>query len=633
MSVHRAVPLPHATQGEAAARSTAEHRSTELHPVSSPNVDILALHASLNRALREEAGAPERAMALLELLVGLTNGAAGALFLTDMNGTLELGPRLFSKQAMAWSQDLDEQLRQAAEQSRSTRRVFIVDLPERRSAKIVAAPVMDGETARGSLCLLLVVESTELEAFVAILQLVAGYVLPSASRSVSLVDEGAAALVHTIHASRSQSEACASIVDEVAERLRCRKAALGLRQGSSGHCKLEAVSGSAGFDRRNHYVRSLTSAMDDCVLRDAPLHVERGVDSTAPGFASAARELCTLLDAQSVAVVPLRRSDDSPVGAAVLAWDTDGESTIERIDQAQALAIPVGAALGAMQQGFPGPIEARLRKLLQAARPFGAILACLMLLALLGVLMFPVPHIISADTVVQPMTRRFVATPFDSVLESSKVRPGDVVNAGSLLATLDGRELQWELAALTADLEKTKKTTDVNVAKGNAPAAQMARLEGERLNAQIELLTYRLDNLRIESPIDGLVLSGDLQREVGRPLSKGQRLFEIAPVEPVMVELEVPGEDIAFIEEGMGSEIRIEAFPDQNWSALVSRIRPKAALRDGRNVFVAEVTLENGDRKLRPGMRGRAKLTGDDRSLGWVLFHKAWDRLVGWLLW
>jgi hypothetical protein len=59
-----------------------------------------------------------------------------------------------------------------------------------------------------------------------------------------------------------------------------------------------------------------------------------------------------------------------------------------------------------------------------------------------------------------------------------------------------------------------------------------------------------------------------------------------------------------------------------------------ATAADGRNYFEVEATPEasQAQASLRPGLSGVAKIEVGERSLGWLLFHRAvaWLRLSLW---
>ncbi len=233
---------------------------------------------------------------------------------------------------------------------------------------------------------------------------------------------------------------------------------------------------------------------------------------------------------------------------------------------------------------------------------------------LVALLAMPMQYKISCDCRIQPVARRLVAAPFDATLDKALVAPGDLVAAGQVLARMDGREIRWELAGLTADRNRAGKQADAALALHNVAAAQQARLEMERLELKIRLLQDRTEHLEIKSPLSGIVVSGDLRKTEGAPLSIGQTLFEVAPLEQMVAELGVPEEDIAHIVAEAETTVWLDAHPQQRWTGTIVRIHPRSEIRDGRNVFVAEVALSNPDGLLRPGMNGSAKIFGPRRA-------------------
>jgi RND family efflux transporter MFP subunit len=226
-----------------------------------------------------------------------------------------------------------------------------------------------------------------------------------------------------------------------------------------------------------------------------------------------------------------------------------------------------------------------------------------------------------------------VVAPFEGRLEKALVAPGDVVSAGDVVARMDGREIRWELAGLESELNAASKKRDSALALQNAAAAQLAKLDMERLELKIRLLEHRAENLEVKSPIGGIVTSGDLEKAEGAPVTTGATLFEIAPLDRMIAEVAVPEAEIAHVRTGQAVRIRLDAYPRRNWIATLDRIQPRAEIRDRANVFVAELTLDNSDELLRPGMKGHAEITGPRRSLAWILFHKAWESValaLGW---
>lgn len=242
----------------------------------------------------------------------------------------------------------------------------------------------------------------------------------------------------------------------------------------------------------------------------------------------------------------------------------------------------------------------------------------------------PVPYSVNCDCELQPVVRRFVAAPFEGALEKAFVEVGDTVQADQLLARMDGKEVRWEQAGNAAEYERAAKERDAHLADQEFGEAQLAKLQMERLALTTKLLEHRGEHLEIRSPIDGVVVSGELKRAEGVRLSMGQTLFEVAPLDQMIVEVEIPEAELAHVTTGTAATIRLEAFSGQQLDGPLKRICPRAELRRKQQVFVGEITLPNDAGQFRPGMRGRVSIPAGHAALGWRLFHRAWQKLQLW---
>ena len=153
----------------------------------------------------------------------------------------------------------------------------------------------------------------------------------------------------------------------------------------------------------------------------------------------------------------------------------------------------------------------------------------------------------------------------------------------------------------------------------------------DRFELRMQLLRHRIETLEVRSPLTGVVVSGDLEKAEGAPLKTGQTLFEIAPLDHLIAEIAIPQDEISSVNTGQPVTLRLDAYPQRVWQADIQQIHPRAEIRDETTVFVAEVSLDNRDRVLRPGMKGRARVAGPSRPWAWNLFHKPWYKLVQFL--
>jgi multidrug resistance efflux pump len=188
-----------------------------------------------------------------------------------------------------------------------------------------------------------------------------------------------------------------------------------------------------------------------------------------------------------------------------------------------------------------------------------------------------------------------------------------------------------ELAGIVAEYQGARKSRDVNVASGKTAEAQIDALKMQSQDQQRQLLESRIQNLDIKSPSAGIVVSGDLERSEGAPVTVGQALYEIAPLNRMIVEIEVKDEDIARVEVGQEAVVKLDAYPGRVWDGKIDKIHPRSEIRESINVFIAEVSLGEGGEVLRPGMKGSATITTSSHALLWILLHKAWYTGLKWV--
>ncbi|MGB7344734.1 MAG: efflux RND transporter periplasmic adaptor subunit [Pirellulaceae bacterium] len=252
------------------------------------------------------------------------------------------------------------------------------------------------------------------------------------------------------------------------------------------------------------------------------------------------------------------------------------------------------------------------------------------LVVFLAIALWPIHYRIACTAVVQPAAQRLVATPFEATLLESKVKPGDTVKAGDLLVLLDGRPLRIELESVGAEIQHAEKEHDIALANGRIAEAQQSALSKRTLLRRRQLLSDRLRRLEVVSPIDGVIVSGDLDRYVGSPLEIGQTIVEVAPLGRVTVEVEIPEFEIGYVQSDAQTRVRFASVGGKSIRQPIENVYPSAEIRDDSSVFVAKFDIDNADGKLRPGMRGDATTYGPLRPMSWSWVRGAWERMLWW---
>jgi RND family efflux transporter MFP subunit len=318
---------------------------------------------------------------------------------------------------------------------------------------------------------------------------------------------------------------------------------------------------------------------------------------------------------------------DQPIGGMLIGGDRAKLQSKSFEEIATFLSAQVSPILSKVQRADHGIVYRLKHGARKFVRKNSSRKAALALTALMFVALCPIPHRVSCKSELQPVLRRFVAAPFEGVLNSVQVKCGDVVQQDQLLAVMDGNNLRMELAGLQAQLAAAQKKRDSMLAQANIAESQIAKSEAKRHESQIGLIQSRLDRLEIRSPISGVIVSGDMDKVEGARMEMGQSLFEVAPLESMQVEVQIPEIDSRHVRSGQAATLKFNSYPFQKWSGPIARVHPRSELVDDSNVFIAEVLVANQDGSLRPGMKGHASITTGWRPVAWIWLHHAWERM------
>ncbi len=441
-------------------------------------------------------------------------------------------------------------------------------------------------------------------------------------------------------------DACRGLADSLLEILTASRVCVGLCDSSGANLRVMAISGQDQFDSRTEQCRLIEAALTESLVRSAgaiwPCQSLQNRHSLL-----AHQQLATHLQTKTLVTVPMLTSTGLWCGAILAEFDSDGDhdsssgvataksegNRVRALRFLNAAAPAISASLDLtvrLQQGQ------WLVRLLQIRRIFSR--QKLKAILLTGIstalcLFVPMPYRIHCSGELQPVERRYIAAPFSGPLQKSLVEPGDLVQSDQLLAVMDGREVQWELAGIQADLHKAMKERNTQLSTHEFGSAAISAHEIQRLQNRTELLQHRDLSLEIRSPVNGIVVSGDLKESEGVPLKTGQTLFEVALLDRMSVEIAVPEVEVRHIRPGMVISMQPDSAPEQILYSTIRRIHPRAELRDNENVFVAEAELMNPSQQLRPGMRAQIRIESDRHSVGWNLFHKPIAHLMGWMGW
>ena len=173
-------------------------------------------------------------------------------------------------------------------------------------------------------------------------------------------------------------------------------------------------------------------------------------------------------------------------------------------------------------------------------------------------------------------------------------------------ATLDEAEKNYVLAT------NRQQVAQAQVVVNTAKMAQ-AKADVKRAEATLLQLREQLSYTTIVAPIDGIVLSRDV--EVGDAVSSilvmgsaSTLVMTLGDTREVYVKGKVDESDIGKVYLGQLARIRVESFKDKTFFGKVTRISPMGVEKDNVTTFEVRVSINNPGGELKAMMTANAEM-------------------------
>ena len=195
------------------------------------------------------------------------------------------------------------------------------------------------------------------------------------------------------------------------------------------------------------------------------------------------------------------------------------------------------------------------------------------------------------------------------------VEEGDTVQAGQVLARLDGDRLRLELAQIDANLRKLerdyKRTLDL-AEKGlvSKSTAENTKYDLEALRASYDSAKLELSYVEIRAPIAGVISARNIK--VGNTISPNEPTFTVTDLDPLVAYVHVPEKEFRRIAAGQNAEVVVDALGGDRFVGTISRISPTVDPQTG--TFRARVEVADQTRRLKPGMFARVNIVYERRQ-------------------
>lgn len=483
------------------------------------------------------------------------------------------------------------------------------------------------------------------------------------------------------HESLDMKETAYIIANEGRRLIGCDRVSVAILKG--GKCKVQAISGQDTIENRSNIVAALNQLATRVVAAGEPLWHDGTTEDLPPQIEDALEDYVDQSYGRNIAVLPLRapqRDASKQAGGAAGEIERDnahhgemiGALIVEQIESdlpaevfharvnlvyehgTRALAnslshsnlflMPVWRTIGRATWVL------RARTLPKTLAISGAVLA-----AVLALIFVPMELELEANGTLEPDVRQQVFAPLDGEVVDVLVDHDSVVKVGQELVRLKNLDLEEQLQDVagqiqttTAELQRVQtqlQNRSLEPDERNDLSGQWnefnARLKS--LETKLKLLQTKADALVIRAPIDGTVVTWDLEKTLrSRPISTGQVLLEVADLtQPMHLELAMPEKRMSHLDQVLDQtslatlpvDYILATDPDQTLTAILPRQRIELRAQpdqENGNVVTMRAVPDSDELSLvhpRPGAKVIADVRVGQRASGFVIFHEVYEWL------
>ena len=244
---------------------------------------------------------------------------------------------------------------------------------------------------------------------------------------------------------------------------------------------------------------------------------------------------------------------------------------------------------------------------------------------------------ITASGIINPISTVSIGTQVSGTIAEIYVDYNSEVQKGQLLALIDPDMFEATLAQRSASLDIAKAEVDVvkndilyyqkhleRIKKLKASnystekelesaqrdydnaVVQLALKEAQvkQASAALQYAQTELNYTRIESPVDGIVISKSI--EVGQTVAASfstPELFSVAEdLTKMQIDTSVVEADISKVKEGQTVEFSVDSYPDTVFIGKVTQVRNEPITVSNVVTYNVIVEIDNREYKLKPGM-------------------------------
>ncbi len=353
---------------------------------------------------------------------------------------------------------------------------------------------------------------------------------------------------------------------------------------------------------KNSFCRLLTVKPEDC-----PKNVRQEWDQWCPAHAL---------------LILLKSEDNTILGGLWL----DREHAFNKLDHAVLEDLADGYA-GALQNFLNSQNHGRLGNAFSLFKTSGLGVK-IFFIALIVLFLIPVRTSATAPAEVVASNPDSINVPFDGVIDTLEVLPGQKVEKGDILARMDSTVLRNRVTMSSGNLEAAEtalqKTQRESLAD-RKKLAEIALLQAQisQKSAEADFAKEMLEQAEIKADRDGIVIYSDPNALRGKPVQTGEQIMLLADPQDTELLIRMPVDSMIKIEEDVPARFFLNVMPlnykEAQYTSIGYQATPDA---DRLMTYKIRGKFTDNNENMRIGWTGTGKVYGKWTFLGFNILRR-----------
>ena len=216
---------------------------------------------------------------------------------------------------------------------------------------------------------------------------------------------------------------------------------------------------------------------------------------------------------------------------------------------------------------------------------------------------------------VESATDITVSSPFSAKLVSIKVKPGQKVREGDILAELYSEHVETMFTSAQATVNQAQDAYDrLMKVKDNGSVSELKMVEVQtqlsKAQAALRSATKSKEDCIVRAPVSATV--GEIKVKAGEELSVMQQILRLVDLESLEVSIDVPEMELALYDKGSKALVSVPALGEDALEASLTEKAVSSSILG--HSYKCRLSLSRHPEDLRPGMIAKVRFRGEKRE-------------------